>query len=121
MIRLRANKRQGAKPHVRLIVTVMICGIAISGSAIAEAVVTDMPVQPETKIVLAQADTSADAGQKAADDGSEAVRVPESEAQRQNMTQPAETAPMPSIVGYFEGEDVLFTHAEISDPTSPNT
>jgi hypothetical protein len=30
-------------------------------------------------------------------------RVPTPETQRQNLTQPAEKEPIPSIVGYFDG------------------
>lgn len=44
------------------------------------------------------------------------MHVPEPGSQRQNLTQPAATTPILSMVGYFDGEDVLFVHTEISDP-----
>jgi hypothetical protein len=42
--------------------------------------------------------------------------VPTPETQRQNLTQPAAKAPIPSIVGYFDNQQVLFVHTEASDP-----
>lgn len=43
-------------------------------------------------------------------------RVPQPAEQRQNLTQPAALAPSPSVVGYFDGQEVFFVHTETSDP-----
>jgi hypothetical protein len=42
-------------------------------------------------------------------------RVPQPDAERANLTQPAEKAPVPSIVGYFDGQEMLFVHTEASN------
>lgn len=41
--------------------------------------------------------------------------VPEPAPGGRNLTQPAETTAIPSVIGYFAGEEVRFTHTEVSD------
>lgn len=43
-------------------------------------------------------------------------RVPEPDTERRNLTQPATKPPIPAIVGYFDGQEILFVHTEASDP-----
>lgn len=43
-------------------------------------------------------------------------RVPQPGSERENSTQPAESTPIPSIVGYYEGQRIQFVHTETSDP-----
>lgn len=42
-------------------------------------------------------------------------RVPQPDTERANLTQPAERAPIPSIVGYYNDQEILFVHTEASN------
>lgn len=105
----RPAHRSGFTLGRRVMRGAVICGLVVFAPGLATAAVADEDT------VLAQASTAAETG-NSAEGAAEVVRVPEPAQKRQNLTQPAETAPIPSVVGYYEGEDVLFTHTEISDP-----
>lgn len=95
-----------------LVVTALGLAVATQVPAFAEKAPTSEVGNAASELQLNE--TTGGPEQAASDASEDRQFVFEPEPQPQNLTQPAETTSIPSVVGYYEGEDVLFVHTEVS-------